>query len=84
MIYYDDDYYVSINYKFHKIDFKIFFKLIRLHIEDIDNYIILKDMMKIEYINENNIDLYNNYSLISKDMSLYNNINFIPHLHKGD
>lgn len=40
-------------------------------------------MMEINCIEEFAADLYNNYSLISKDLALYKNINLIPHIQKG-
>jgi hypothetical protein len=79
---YNDEYYISIEYRFHKIDFYIFLQIIKMHKSSVNNYILFNDNIEIENIEIEKIELYNEYKLISKDISLYSNINFIPHLQK--
>lgn len=79
---YNDEYYISIEYRFHKIDFYIFLQIIKMHKSSVNNYILFNDNIEIENIEIEKIELYNEYKLISKDISLYSNINYIPHLHK--
>jgi len=80
---YNDEYYISIEYKFHKIDFYIFLQIIKMHKSSVNNCILFNNNNVIDNVEIEKIELYNEYKLISKDISLYSNINYIPHLQKN-
>ena len=44
----------------------------------IDKYIILKNNVLIDFLDDNKVDKYNNYSILSKDISLHYNMYAIP------
>ena len=78
--YLSDDF--AIEYKFHEIDFEIWLELVKLHRERVDNCELLDQF-------DNSVPKpikarYNAYKLVSKDFSLYRNINLIPFLKKKD
>lgn len=82
VIEFNNEWYISINYKFHKIDYLIFMDMIKFHTSNINNFEILKDGVIIESIS-NDDSIYKNFTLISKEMRLYNNISYIPFLKRG-
>lgn len=54
-----------------------------MHKSSVNNYILFNNNNIIDNIEVEKVELYNEYKLISKDISLYSNINYIPHLEKN-
>lgn len=53
-----------------------------MHKTSVNDYIIFRNNIKIDNISIEDLEMYNEYKIISKDISLYSNINYIPHLEK--
>ena len=80
---YDDESYCCIDYTFQSIDYKIFKQIINHNKTFIKKYILLKNDKKIDDLEDEdkkNIDHFNKYSIISKDIRLIYNMYFIPYI----
>lgn len=79
--------YCCIDYTFYIVDYKIFKQIIEHNITFVKKYILLKNDEVISKLDDENnveIDLYNKYSIISKDIRLLYNMYFIPFIENKD
>jgi hypothetical protein len=83
-MFYNDELYCLVDYTFYKIDYKIFKQIFMESIYEIDDYIILKNNIIIRDLDDDDVDIYNKYSLLTKNIRIKTRMYFIPFIYSED
>lgn len=83
-MFFNDDIYCSVEYTFYKIDYKIFKQIFMESVNEINNYIILKNNIIINDLNDDDVDIYNKYCILTKDIKIKIRMYLIPFIYSED